>query len=75
MPRYRVRRAGGGLSTSGSAALSLAAPHRGRFEFAGSFSGVLDLSRPGVREAMRPAMLPDRTPYGGVLSAHFRPRG
>ncbi|MGW6727261.1 alpha/beta hydrolase [Nocardia sp. NPDC055029] len=46
-----------GLSMSGSAALSLAALHRDQFKYAGSFSGALNLSQPGMREAVRMAML------------------
>ncbi|WP_408637616.1 alpha/beta hydrolase [Nocardia terpenica] len=46
-----------GLSMGGSAALALAAYHRDQFTFAGSFSGALDLSGPGMHEAIRVAML------------------
>ncbi|WP_225725685.1 MULTISPECIES: alpha/beta hydrolase family protein [unclassified Nocardia] len=46
-----------GLSMGGSAALALAAYHRDQFKFAGSFSGNLNLSAPGMREAVRIAML------------------
>ncbi|MFC4376647.1 alpha/beta hydrolase [Nocardia halotolerans] len=46
-----------GLSMSGSAALSLAALHRDQFKYAGSFSGALNLSQPGMREAVRMSML------------------
>ena len=46
-----------GLSMGGSAALTLAAYHRDQFVFAGSFSGALDLTAPGMREAIRIAML------------------
>ncbi|MFZ2526955.1 MAG: alpha/beta hydrolase family protein, partial [Rhodococcus sp. (in: high G+C Gram-positive bacteria)] len=46
-----------GLSMGGSAALSLAAHHRDQFTAAGSFSGYLNLSAPGMREAIRVAML------------------
>ncbi|QLY29655.1 esterase family protein [Nocardia huaxiensis] len=46
-----------GLSMSGSAALMLAAYHRDQFKFAGSFSGALNLSAPGMREAIRVAVL------------------
>nr|WP_232541837.1 alpha/beta hydrolase family protein [Nocardia bovistercoris] len=46
-----------GLSMGGSAALTLAAYHRDQFRFAGSFSGALDLTAPGMREAIRVAML------------------
>ena len=41
----------------GSAALTLAAYHRDQFKFAGSFSGYLNISAPGMREAIRVAML------------------
>ncbi|WP_137722745.1 alpha/beta hydrolase [Prescottella subtropica] len=46
-----------GLSMGGSAALTLAAYHRDQFKFAGSFSGYLHISAPGMREAIRVAML------------------
>lgn len=46
-----------GLSMGGSAALTLAAYHRDQFKFAGSFSGYLNISAPGMREAIRLAML------------------
>jgi diacylglycerol O-acyltransferase / trehalose O-mycolyltransferase len=46
-----------GLSMSGGAALMLAAFHRDQFKFAGSFSGALNLSAPGMREAVRVAVL------------------
>lgn len=46
-----------GLSMGGSAALSLAAHHRDQFKAAASFSGYLNLSAPGMREAIRVAML------------------
>ncbi|CAM3139489.1 alpha/beta hydrolase family protein [Prescottella defluvii] len=46
-----------GLSMGGSAALTLAAYHRDQFKFAGSFSGYLHISAPGMREAIRIAML------------------
>ncbi|MFR9752748.1 alpha/beta hydrolase [Nocardia sp. 004] len=46
-----------GLSMGGSAALALAAYHPDQFSFAGSFSGYLNISAPGMREAMRVAML------------------
>ncbi|MET4614159.1 diacylglycerol O-acyltransferase/trehalose O-mycolyltransferase [Rhodococcus sp. PvR044] len=46
-----------GLSMGGSAALSLAAHHRDQFKAAGSLSGYLNLSAPGMREAIRVAML------------------
>ena len=41
----------------GNAALILAAYHRDQFTFAGSMSGYLNLSAPGMREAIRIAML------------------
>ena len=40
-----------------SAALTLAAYHRDQFKFAGSLSGYLNISAPGMREAIRVAML------------------
>ncbi|MFG3616166.1 alpha/beta hydrolase [Nocardia sp. NPDC047654] len=46
-----------GLSMGGSAALTLAAYHPDQFSFAGSFSGYLNNSAPGMREAIRAAML------------------
>lgn len=46
-----------GLSMGGNAALILAAYHRDQFKFAGSLSGYLNLSAPGMREAIRLAML------------------
>ncbi|MFD1812082.1 alpha/beta hydrolase [Rhodococcus gannanensis] len=46
-----------GLSMGGSAALTLAAYHRDQFKFAGSLSGYLNISAPGMREALRIAML------------------
>lgn len=46
-----------GLSMGGSAALTLAAYHRDQFQFASSLSGYLNLSAPGMREAIRVAML------------------
>ncbi|WP_225731964.1 MULTISPECIES: alpha/beta hydrolase family protein [unclassified Nocardia] len=46
-----------GLSMGGSAALTLAAYHPDQFSFAGSFSGYLNISAPGMREAMRVAMI------------------
>ncbi|UYP19653.1 esterase family protein [Rhodococcus sp. Z13] len=46
-----------GLSMGGNAALILAAYHRDQFRFAGSLSGYLNLSAPGMREAIRLAML------------------
>lgn len=46
-----------GLSMGGSAALTLAAYHHDQFKFAGSLSGFLNISAPGMREAIRVAML------------------
>lgn len=46
-----------GLSMGGNAALILAARHRDQFTFAGALSGYLNLSAPGMREAIRIAML------------------
>ncbi|SEL35705.1 alpha/beta hydrolase [Rhodococcus maanshanensis] len=46
-----------GLSMGGSAAMTLAAHHRDQFKFAGSLSGYLNLSAPGMREAIRVSML------------------
>ncbi|WP_424807247.1 alpha/beta hydrolase [Rhodococcus sp. 27YEA15] len=46
-----------GLSMGGSAALTLAAYHRDQFKFAGSLSGYLNVSAPGMREALRVAMI------------------
>ncbi|MEU7763545.1 alpha/beta hydrolase family protein [Nocardia sp. NPDC049190] len=46
-----------GLSMGGSAALMMAAYHPDQFSFAGSFSGYLNNSAPGMREAIRVAML------------------
>ncbi|MEC3914032.1 alpha/beta hydrolase [Nocardia sp. CDC160] len=46
-----------GLSMGGSAALMLAAYHRDMFKQATSMSGYLNLSAPGMREAIRIAML------------------
>ncbi|MFF2086496.1 alpha/beta hydrolase [Nocardia sp. NPDC058176] len=46
-----------GLSMGGSAALTLAAYHPDQFSFAGAFSGYLNISAPGMREAIRIAML------------------
>ncbi|GAA3160103.1 alpha/beta hydrolase family protein [Rhodococcus baikonurensis] len=45
-----------GLSMGGSAALTLAAYHRDQFKFAAR-SGYLNISAPGMREAIRVAML------------------
>ncbi|MBL1078293.1 esterase family protein [Nocardia sp. 2] len=46
-----------GLSTGGSAALTVAAYHPDQFSFAGSFSGYLNNSAPGMREAIRLGMI------------------
>ncbi|MFI1914795.1 alpha/beta hydrolase [Nocardia sp. NPDC020380] len=46
-----------GLSMGGSAALTLAAYHPDQFSYAGSFSGYLNISAPGMREAIRTAMI------------------
>lgn len=46
-----------GLSMGGSAALTLAAHYPGQFSFAGSYSGYLNISAPGMREAIRVAMI------------------
>ncbi|MET8876740.1 alpha/beta hydrolase family protein [Nocardia sp. NPDC004604] len=46
-----------GLSMGGSAALTLAAYHPDQFSFAGSYSGYLNISAPGMREAIRAAMM------------------
>ncbi|MBF6332837.1 alpha/beta hydrolase [Nocardia transvalensis] len=46
-----------GLSMGGSAALTLAAYHPDQFSFAGSYSGYLNISAPGMREAIRAAMV------------------
>nr|WP_067532031.1 alpha/beta hydrolase family protein [Nocardia crassostreae] len=46
-----------GLSMSGSSALQLAAFHADQFSFAGSFSGVLDMSMAVIRQAIRVAMI------------------
>lgn len=46
-----------GLSMGGSAALALAAYHPDQFRYAASYSGYLNPSGPGMREALRAAML------------------
>ncbi|MFC9994606.1 alpha/beta hydrolase [Nocardia sp. NPDC127526] len=46
-----------GLSMGGSAALTLAAYHPDQFGYAGAFSGYLNISAPGMREAMRLAFI------------------
>ncbi|MFB7720771.1 alpha/beta hydrolase [Nocardia sp. NPDC056100] len=53
----RTKNAIAGLSMGGSAALALAAYHRDMFKHASSFSGYLNISAPGMREAIRLAML------------------
>ncbi|WP_245663408.1 alpha/beta hydrolase [Nocardia inohanensis] len=53
----RTKNAVAGLSMGGSAALALAAYHRDQFKHASSFSGYLNISAPGMREAIRIAML------------------
>ncbi|GAB4582341.1 alpha/beta hydrolase [Nocardia sp. IFM 10818] len=53
----RTKNAVAGLSMGGSAALALAAYHRDQFKHASSFSGYLNISAPGMREAIRLAML------------------
>lgn len=46
-----------GLSMGGSAALTLAAYHPDQFDYAGSFSGFLNISAPMMPEMIRVAML------------------
>ncbi|MGW4843072.1 alpha/beta hydrolase [Nocardia brasiliensis] len=53
----RTNNAIAGLSMGGSAALALAAYNRDQFKYAASLSGYLSLSGPGMREALRLAML------------------
>ncbi|NKY36186.1 esterase family protein [Nocardia speluncae] len=53
----RTNNAVAGLSMGGSAALSLAAYHRDQFRSAAAYSGYLNISAPGMREAIRIAML------------------
>lgn len=53
----RSRNAVVGLSMGGNAALILASRHRDQFVYAGALSGYLNLSAPGMREAIRVAML------------------
>lgn len=53
----RTRNAIVGLSMGGTAALNLAAHHRDQFRFAGSLSGYPWLTAPGMRTAVRIAML------------------
>lgn len=53
----RTRNGVFGLSMGGSAALTLAAYYPQQFSYAGSFSGFLNISAPGMREALRAAMI------------------
>ncbi|WP_051186135.1 alpha/beta hydrolase [Nocardia tenerifensis] len=53
----RTNNAVAGLSMGGSGALALAAYHRDQFKYAASYSGYLNISAPGMREAIRIAML------------------
>lgn len=53
----RTRNGVVGLSMGGSAALTLAAYYPNQFSYAGSLSGYLNISAPGMREAIRLAML------------------
>ncbi len=53
----RTNNAIAGLSMGGSAALALAAYHRDQFKSAAAYSGYLNISAPGMREAIRIAML------------------
>ncbi|KAF0846495.1 alpha/beta hydrolase [Nocardia caishijiensis] len=46
-----------GLSSGGSAALLMAAYHPEQFSYAGSLSGYLHMSMPGMREALGAAMI------------------
>ncbi|GAB4588023.1 alpha/beta hydrolase family protein [Nocardia sp. IFM 10818] len=46
-----------GLSMGGSASLMMAAYHPEQFVYAGSLSGYLNMSAPGMREALRLAMI------------------
>lgn len=60
LARYGVNRTNTGilgLSMGGTAAMNLAAHHRDQFRFAGSLSGYLHTTAPGMREAIRIAML------------------
>ncbi|WP_433574718.1 alpha/beta hydrolase [Nocardia brasiliensis] len=65
----RTNNAVGGLSMGASAALALAAYHRDQFKYAASFSGYLNLSGLGMREALRLAMLD----AGGYNVDNFAP--
>ncbi|MCA2209292.1 MULTISPECIES: alpha/beta hydrolase family protein [Nocardia] len=53
----RTRNGVFGLSMGGSAALTLAAYHPDQFSFAGAYSGYLNISAPGMREAIRLGMI------------------
>ncbi|MDG3010446.1 esterase family protein [Rhodococcus sp. D2-41] len=57
MGMSRTGNAIAGLSMGGSAALTLANYHRDQFNFAGSFSGYLNNSAPGMRQGIRLALL------------------
>ncbi|QNG20267.1 esterase family protein [Rhodococcus triatomae] len=60
LARYGVERSNtgiAGVSMGGTAAMTLAAHHRDQFKFAGSYSGYLNTTAPGMREAIRIAML------------------
>ncbi|MGL4307196.1 MAG: alpha/beta hydrolase [Mycobacteriaceae bacterium] len=53
----RYNNAIAGVSMGATAAITLAAYHRDQFRFAGSFSGYLNISAPGMPEAIRIALL------------------
>ncbi|MFD6463766.1 alpha/beta hydrolase, partial [Streptomyces roseolus] len=53
----RTRNGVFGLSMGGSASLLLAAYHPDQFVYAGSLSGYLNMSAPGMRELLRGAMI------------------
>ncbi|WP_137723370.1 alpha/beta hydrolase [Prescottella subtropica] len=60
LARYGVDRTNTGvvgISMGGTAAMTLAAYHRDQFRFAGSLSGYLHTTAPGMRTAIRVAML------------------
>ncbi|MFZ2527819.1 MAG: alpha/beta hydrolase family protein [Rhodococcus sp. (in: high G+C Gram-positive bacteria)] len=60
LARFGVDRANTGIlgiSMGGTAAMTIAAHHRDQFRFAGSLSGYLNTTAPGMREAIRLAML------------------
>ena len=60
LERYGVSRTNNaiaGLSMGGSAALTLAAYHRNQFKSAAAYSAYLNISAPGMREAIRVAMI------------------